>query len=260
VFPTFENYLEQFSIFVDLIEEGGQLIYCTEDAEVKTIAEDGAVSAHRLPYGIPTHENRVGVTFLLTDIGEVPLKIFGLHNLMNLEGARLVCNSIGVSNRQFYDAISSFKGASNRLELVAEGNDSSVFKDFAHSPSKLKATTSAVKNQFTNRKLVACMELHTFSSLNKDFLDQYAGSMNKADKAIVYFNPETLKHKRLPDITAAEVKAAFSREDLQVITDSSGLAANLTALNWNNTNLLLMSSGNFDGLNLEELGDQVVGP
>jgi UDP-N-acetylmuramate: L-alanyl-gamma-D-glutamyl-meso-diaminopimelate ligase len=252
--------VEQFSIFVDLIEDDGQLIYCTEDAEVKAIAEDDGVSVNRLPYGIPTHENRVGVTFLLTDIGEVPLKVFGIHNLMNLEGARLVCKSIGVFNQQFYDAISSFKGASNRLELVAEGNDSSVFKDFAHSPSKLKATTSAVKDQFSDRKLVACMELHTFSSLNKDFLDQYEGSMDKADTAIVYFNPETLKHKRLPDITPAEVKAAFSREDLQVITDSNGLAANLTALNWNNTNLLLMSSGNFDGLNLEELGNQVVGP
>lgn len=260
VFPTFENYVEQFSIFVDLIENGGQLIYCSEDVEVKAVAEVGDITVDRLPYGIPTHENRNGVTVLLTDIGEVPLKVFGLHNLMNLEGARLVCNSLDLTNKQFYQAISAFKGASMRLELVAEGDNSSVFKDFAHSPSKLKATTAAVKDQFTDRKLVACMELHTFSSLNRDFLDQYKGSMDKADTAIVYFNPETLKHKRLPDITAAEVKDSFAREDLLVITDSTELSNHLKKLTWEHTNLLLMSSGNFDGLSLEELGNRVVNP
>ncbi|MFT4526023.1 MAG: UDP-N-acetylmuramate: L-alanyl-gamma-D-glutamyl-meso-diaminopimelate ligase, partial [Bacteroidia bacterium] len=157
VFPTFENYVEQFSIFVDLIEKGGQLIYCSEDAEVKAVAEDEDVTVDRLPYGIPTHENRNGITVLLTGIGEVPLKVFGLHNLMNLEGARLVCNNIGVTDKLFYEAICTFKGASMRLELVAEGENSSVFKDFAHSPSKLEATTGAVKDQFTDRRLVACM-------------------------------------------------------------------------------------------------------
>ena len=258
VFPTFQNYVEQFSIFVDLIEKGGQLIYCSEDAEVKTVAEDENVTISRVPYGIPAHQNRNGVTVLLTDIGEVPLKIFGLHNLMNLEGARLVCQSIGVSDQHFYEAIASFKGASKRLELVAEGENSSVFKDFAHSPSKLEATTGAVKDQFINRKLVACMELHTFSSLNRDFLVQYKGSMDKADTSIVYFNPETLKHKRLPDITPAEVKDAFAREDLQVFTDSTNLSDHLQKMTWGNTNLLLMSSGNFDGLNLEELGNRVI--
>lgn len=258
VFPTFENYVEQFSIFVDLIEKDGQLIYCSEDSEVKAVAEDAEVSVNRSPYGIPTHENRNGVTVLLTELGEIPLKIFGLHNLMNLEGARLVCNSIGVSDQEFYDAISSFKGASKRLELIAEGENSAVFKDFAHSPSKLEATTGAVKDQFTERKLVACMELHTFSSLNRDFLIQYKGSMDKADTSIVYFNPETLKHKRLPDITPAEVKEAFAREDLLVFTDSTSLSDHLQQLTWGHTNLLLMSSGNFDGLILEVLGNQVI--
>ncbi|MFT4682115.1 MAG: UDP-N-acetylmuramate: L-alanyl-gamma-D-glutamyl-meso-diaminopimelate ligase [Granulosicoccus sp.] len=258
VFPTFENYIEQFSIFIDLIEEGGQLIYCTEDKEVRALAEDQSVKASKIPYGIPPHKNRDGITYLQTSEGEVPLKIFGNHNLMNLEGARAVCTGIGLDDLSFYQAICTFKGASMRLELVAEGENSSVFKDFAHSPSKLEATTGAVKDQFTDRRLVACMELHTFSSLNRDFLDQYNGSMDKADTAIVYFNPETLKHKRLPDITAAEVKEAFAREDLLVITDSTELSNHLQKLTWRNTNLLLMSSGNFDGLSLEELGKRVV--
>lgn len=248
VFPTFDNYVEQFRIFVDLIEPNGKLIYCSEDAEVKQVAEASKNRIEKLPYAIPPHETINGQTSLLVEAGKVPLKVFGNHNLMNLNGARLVCNAVGVSDAQFYNAIQDFTGASKRLELIGQGVSTSVYKDFAHSPSKLKATTAAVKEQFTDRKLVACMELHTFSSLNQQFLSEYAGSMDTADVAIVYFNPKTLEHKKLPPLLESEVKKAFERDDVLVITDSAKLESWLKAQDWKQKNLLLMSSGTFDGM------------
>ena len=257
VFPTFDNYVEQFDMFVDLIEKNGKLIYCEDDAEVKKVAEDSDNDISLFPYSIPPHVIDNGVTYLLTDEGKIPLKVFGEHNLVNLNGARLVCASLGVSEKDFYNAIQDFKGASRRLELLGSSKKSAVFKDFAHSPSKVKATVEAVKKQFDDRQLVACLELHTFSSLNLKFLEEYRKSMKQADEAIVYFNPKTLKHKKLPPLTKKEVKKAFARKDLVVITDSKELKEYLLDLSWKNRNLLMMSSGSFDGLNLEKLAKKV---
>lgn len=258
VFPTFENYVDQFGMFIDLIEKNGTLIYCIEDEEVRHLAEESQADLVKFPYGVPSHFNEDGRTYLLTDVGKVPLKIFGKHNLMNLTGARLVCGALGLTNAQFYEAIQSFKGAANRLELVAENGRVSVFKDFAHSPSKLKATVQAVKEQFPDRKLTACMELHTFSSLTADFLKEYAGSMDAADEAIVYFNPHTLKHKKLPELDKKDVKKAFARKDLEVYTDSSELRKHLLSEKWRKRNLLMMSSGTFDGIDVMKLGRKVI--
>lgn len=259
VFPTFDNYVEQFDIFVDLIEKGGKLIYCEDDAEVKKVAEESDNDITLLPYSVPPHIIDNGVTYLLTDEGKIPLKVFGEHNLINLNGARLVCASLGVTDKKFYKAIQDFSGASKRLELLGSSDTAAVYKDFAHSPSKVKATVDAVKNQFDNRQLVACLELHTFSSLNLKFLEEYRNSMKAADEAIVYFNPHTLEHKKLPALTKKEVKKAFDRKDLVVITDSKELKEHLHKINWKRMNLLMMSSGTFDGLNLEQLAEKVVG-
>ncbi|MCF8258612.1 MAG: peptidoglycan synthetase [Flavobacteriales bacterium] len=259
VFPTFENYVDQFGMFIDLIEKDGTLIYCIEDEEVRQLADECQGHITKLPYGVPSHFTEDGKTYLLTDVGKVPLKIFGNHNLMNLTGARLVCGSLGITNAQFYEAIQSFKGAANRLELVAENGRVSVFKDFAHSPSKLKATVQAVKQQFPDRKLTACMELHTFSSLTAEFLKEYAGSMDAADEAIVYFNPHTLKHKKLPELDKKDVKKAFARKDLEVYTDSADLRKHLLSQKWRKRNLLMMSSGTFDGIDVAKLGKKVAG-
>ena len=176
---------------------------------------------------------------------------------MNLEGARLLCEQVGVKAEQFYDAIKSFKGAARRLELIARSAKAIVYKDFAHSPSKLKATTSAVKEQFGKRKVIACMELHTFSSLNSEFLEQYKGSMDAADEAIVYFNPQTLEHKKLASLSIDQVRNAFARQDIKVYNVSSDLKSYLENYPWNGEVLLLMSSGNFDGLNLNEFGKKI---
>ncbi|MCB0821877.1 MAG: peptidoglycan synthetase [Bacteroidales bacterium] len=257
VFPTFEMYVDQFRIFADLITPYGTLVYCEADPEVKKIGDNSRNDIDKKPYGLPSFKVKEGITYVLLDGQKIPLKVFGEHNLLNINGARLVCNQLGVSDAAFYEAIQSFSGASKRLEKVAENDQTTVYKDFAHSPSKLKATTSAVHAQFPDRKLVACLELHTYSSLNEKFLDQYKSCMDSADEAIVYFNPHTIQLKRLPAITPGQVKQAFARADLIVYTDSKKLLNDLLAKNWQNTNLLMMSSGNFDGIDFRELGENI---
>lgn len=259
VFPTFDNYVEQFKIFAGLISPGGTLIYCNEDDNVKKIGEAARQDIKRLPYSIPAHTIEKGITYILFDGRKIPLRVFGEHNLMNINGARLVCNELGIDDKDFYTAISSFSGASKRLELVAENEFTTVFKDFAHSPSKLSATTKAVKEQFPDRVLVGCIELHTYSSLNEKFLSHYKGCMDAVDVPKVYFNPHTIKLKRLPAITKDQVKEAFANSGIEVYTDSKKLLNDLLAMNWKNKNLLMMSSGNFDGIDFGELGKKVTG-
>ncbi len=255
VFPTFGIYINQFEKFVDLIEPNGVLIYCAEDAELKKVADYSGQANHieKIPYSVPKHRIVNGTTILETNTNDVPLQIFGNHNLMNMSGARLVCNKLGVTDVLFYKAIQSFKGAAKRLELVTKTNDFAFYKDFAHSPSKLKATTQAVKQQFTDRHVIACMELHTFSSLNETFLAEYNGAMNDADEAIVYFNPHTIEHKKLKPITEEQVFNYFNRKDLKVFTDSKTLETYLKSKSLKQSVLLMMSSGNFDGIDFKKL-------
>ncbi len=252
VFPTYEIYVEQFAIYTRLIEEEGQLIYCAEDSEVVKVAEKAPEHLKKTPYKAHPSVIRGKQTFLITPEGqEIPLQIFGHHNLMNLSAAMEACGSAGISDTEFYQAISSFNGAARRLQPLAGNDSSSVFYDFAHSPSKLKATVEAVKEQYPERKLIACMELHTFSSLTKEFLSHYKGSMEKADEAYVYFNPHTIEHKKLAPITTDEVEKAFSKVGLKVSTDSKSLFDELKQKNIDNSNLLIMSSGNFSGIDLK---------
>lgn len=265
VFPTFDFYVEQFQIFVNQIEHGGSLVYCELDNEVKKVCELAREDINKFPYSIPEHIIENGVTSLkskelsqkLKEKG-ISLEIFGDHNLMNLNGARLVCNQLNITDEQFYQAIQSFKGAAKRLELVKRNAVTAMYKDFAHSPSKLKATTQAVKKQFPNRKLIACMELHTFSSLTEEFLKEYKGSMELADDAIVYFNQHTIEHKKLKPITEAQVKNAFGGNNIRVITNTNVLQEELLKMNFENKNLLMMSSGNFDGIDFKAVGEKVV--
>ena len=250
VFKTFESYVEQFRKFIEAIEPGGKLIYCEEDPEVKLLAEETKGSQVRIPYGIPKHVIRDGVTYLLTGFGEIPLQVFGKHNLMNLEGARHVCHQLGISDKLFYEAIGTFHGAAKRLEKLAEQGSKVVFKDFAHSPSKLKATVDAVREQYPDRRLVACMELHTYSSLSEGFLDQYAGCMDNADAAIVFYDPHAVQLKRLPPIPPERIHAAFGRADLEVHTDPVAVMGAVRKGLGDAGVLLMMSSGNFGGMDL----------
>ncbi len=250
VFPTFENYVEQFQIFTDKIEQKGSLVYFEQDEHIKSILPKLRSDIKAIGYTTPKFEVRDGISYLMDNGLEVPLQIFGNHNLQNLVGAKLMLNEIGVSDADFYSAISSFKGAAKRLELIAQNETCNAYKDFAHSPSKLKATVKAVKEQFPNRKLVACMELHTFSSLKKDFLPQYDQCMAAADEALVYFSPDVVAHKKLEEISAEMVQNAFGTSNVTVFTDASKLTSQLRNTTWKNKNLLLMSSGNFHGVDL----------
>lgn len=255
VFPTFENYVEQFELFTDKIAPHGTLIYCQADQEVNKVAQKARQDIQKIAYSTFDHEVRNGVTYLLTEEGEVELQVFGKHNLQNLNAALLVCQKLGVEPKDFYQSIATFTGASKRLELVKKNEQTAIYKDFAHSPSKLKATTNALKEQYPDRKLIACMELHTFSSLNESFLLEYNGAMSAADEAFVYFNPHTIEHKKLKAITSDQVRSAFGSDNVRVFTNAQDLMLELRSKNWIKSNLLMMTSGNFDGLDFNTIID-----
>lgn len=257
VFPTFENYVDQFRIFANMVPEKGTLIYCDDDENVSKIVKEIKNDIVKLPYNLPDYTIEGGKTFIHLNNQKVPLKVFGRHNMLNIEGARLVCESIGVESEKFYHSISSFNGASKRLELVVSHPYSNVYKDFAHSPSKLKATIEAVKNQFPDRKLVACIELHTYSSLNAEFLSQYQHCMDKTDTAIIYYSRHALELKKLPYFNKETVIEAFGRNDINVFNESNQIVDYLHKIEWKNTNLLMMSSGDFDRIDLKSLADSL---
>lgn len=258
VFPTFENYKEQFKIFAEKIEENGTLYYFKHDSNLEDIARENKNNIEKISYDIHSYTKEFNQTFLIDIDKKIPLQIFGDHNLQNISGAKLICNKLGISDNDFYSAISEFKGAAKRLEILAENSYSKIFRDFAHSPSKLKATVNAVKDQFSDRKLFAVMELHTFSSLNADFLNEYKDSMNNADIAVVYFNPEVIKHKGLKEISVNQVKSAFNNKNLIVLTSQNELIEFICNINLENKNLLLMSSGNFSGIDLKKFSKELL--
>ncbi len=258
VYPTFDEYVKQFEAFAEASPKGGILIYSENDDFAAYICKKERDDVHSIEY--PAHKNEIedGVTYLLTDFGKVPLQIFGKHNMRNISGAKAVCNKIGINDEMFYQAMRSFKGAANRLEVLNKNYSTVVFKDFAHAPSKVKATTNAVKKQYERKDLVAVLELHTFSSLNKEFLNQYKDTFKAADIPVVYYNPETVKHKKLEDISENMILEAFNSKNMKVFTERSQLSDYLLGLDWNNKNLLLMSSGNFGGLDLVNLAKEIV--
>ena len=253
VFPTFENYVEQFEIFVNQITKGGILVYNEEDETVKKVAETTTNTIRRLPYVTPSYSVEDGPTLLDTPEGPMPIEVFGAHNLNNLAGAKWICQNMGVDEADFYEAIASFKGASKRLEKIAEGKGKVAYKDFAHSPSKVSATTKAVKNQYPDRKLIACLELHTYSSLNAEFLKEYQGALDAADVAVVFYSPDAVKIKQLEEVTYEQIAQSFQRDDLIIYTNPADFKNFLFGQNFDNSALLLMSSGNYGGLNFDEV-------
>ena len=257
VFPTFENYMEQFRIFVDQIEQGGALVYNQEDEAVADVVSQSANTIKTFPYQTPPFTVNNGVCYLETEEGEMPLAVFGKHNLQNLEGARWICLEMGVQEDEFYEAISSFSGASKRLEKINETANGIVYKDFAHAPSKVSASVAAVKEQYPDKHVVACLELHTFSSLNPDFLPQYAGSMDAADDALVYYNPDAVAHKKLPPLSKEAVHQHFGNAAITV-SNSSEVVRDWLVSQGKETIYLIMTSGNFDGIDLDELAQTLI--
>lgn len=255
VFPTYENYVEQFEIFIQKITNGGILVYNEDDAEVKRVAEAATNPIRKIPYTTPNYTVENGITLLETPEGNMPIEVFGAHNLNNLAGAKWICQNMGVDEADFYEAIYSFKGASKRLEKIAENKNNVAYKDFAHSPSKVAATTKAVKEQYPDRKLIACLELHTYSSLNAEFLKEYEGALDAADVAVVFYSPDAVKIKQLEEVTYDQIAKSFNREDLIIYTNPAAFKEYLFHLKFDTEKiaLLLMSSGNYGGLNFDEV-------
>lgn len=253
VFPTFENYIMQFDLFIDTIAQNGTLIYCAEDKVVDDLVNLKQNKLKLLPYTTPNFEIIKGKTFLVNGDYKTSLQIFGRHNLLNLQAAKLACKQVGVNNIDFYGAIKTFTGAAKRLEIIGQNTHSTIFKDFAHSPSKLVATITAVKEQYPERKLIACLELHTFSSLNKDFLCEYKNTMKQADTAIIYIDNENFLHKKLKPFTNNDIKVSFNLNNVIFFNNKEQFSNYLYEITLNNTNLLMMSSGNFGSINLKKL-------
>ena len=254
VFPSFDMYVDQFRVFIETIITGGILVYNAEDPILANLVDETTNQIRKQPY--LSHDYRVenNLTVIDTPEGDLPIDLFGSHNMSNLAGAKWVCQHMGIDEDDFYEAIASFKGASKRLEVVAKTRSSILYKDFAHSPSKVKATTRAVREQFPDRKVYSFVELHTFSSLSPQFLEQYAGSLQSADEAAVFYSPEALKQKKMAPVEKEEIYKAFEKKNLQVFTDPTEFKTHVTGLDFNNSVLLFMSSGNYGGLDLAELG------
>jgi UDP-N-acetylmuramate: L-alanyl-gamma-D-glutamyl-meso-diaminopimelate ligase len=258
VFPDPDVYRKQFRKFVEMTPKAGAMIYNQDDEQTLHVCVPRNTDVKYIGYS--AHENvvRQGITYLKTKKEDVPLQVFGDHNLRNINAAKEVCKMIGIKAPAFYEAITSFKGAARRLEFLGGNQNTRIYKDFAHAPSKVKATTEAIKQQFPDRRLVACLELHTFSSLNKDFLPQYQQALDAADVPVVYFNPRTLEHKRMPALSEQDIATAFGNSRLRVFTDSTALADFLRSLTWENQNLILMSSGTYNNLDLKALSDAIL--
>ncbi|MBT8287927.1 MAG: peptidoglycan synthetase, partial [Bacteroidia bacterium] len=235
------------------IIKGGSITYNTEDEHVKTIVEASENTIRKFPYKTPEHDISDGMTYLTTPDGPMPLEIFGKHNLNNLAGAKWICQQMGVDEDEFYEAIASFKGASKRLECLKETKNSAIYKDFAHSPSKVEATTRAVKDQYPDRTLIACLELHTYSSLNAEFLKEYKGALDAADVAVVFYSPHAVEIKKLQAVTKDQISGAFERDDLIIYTNPDDFKSFVYGLKLRDSVLLMMSSGNYGGLDLNEL-------
>jgi len=223
VFPTYDIYLEQFKIFIDSIQEKGTLIYNSDDIDLNKIVNKSINRINKIPYNTPAYSVNNNVTYLKANNREIPLMIFGEHNLNNLMGAKFVCQRMGIDEDSFFRAITSFEGASNRLELICKNLDSIAYKDFAHSPSKVMATTSAVRSQNPNKKIVACLELHTYSSLNIDFITAYHNALSSVDQAIIFYSQKALKLKEMKDLEESDIKKAFNHNNLIVINNVNDL-------------------------------------
>jgi UDP-N-acetylmuramate: L-alanyl-gamma-D-glutamyl-meso-diaminopimelate ligase len=259
VFPTEEEYVRQFDLFADQTPKGGILIYCETDSMALMIGKKERADVQEISYKSHLHTSDNNGQFYLTNGKDrTPIKIFGSHNFQNLSGAKEVLKKLGITAEQFLEAIGDFEGAAGRLQKLKENSNCTVYKDFAHAPSKVKATVKAVKEIYPSRDLVACLELHTYSSLNKNFIPQYKDSMKAAQIPVVYFDNEKVKLKNLEPISESDIKSAFANPSILVFQEKQKLEEFLFNQTWKNKNLLMMSSGNFGGISLPELAEKIV--
>ncbi len=257
IFPTEDEYLNQFEKFADATPKGGSLVYNEEDYLAAMVGGKERVDVNRLDYNTHPYKIENGKAYLINEKKEIPIKVFGKHNMQNISAAKAVLERFSVEDQEFYKAIKSFEGAQNRLEAITEDTKAIMFKDYAHSPSKVKASVDAVKEKYPERKLIACLELHTYSSMSSKFLSHYKNSLDNADQAIIFYSPQEANHKQLKKLSNQEIAAEFNYPDLDVINDSNQLLQELESISWENHCLLMMSSGNFGGMDFEYLKNQL---
>jgi UDP-N-acetylmuramate: L-alanyl-gamma-D-glutamyl-meso-diaminopimelate ligase len=257
VFPSLENYITQFEKFIETVSDGGVIVFNNNDDIVRDLVNNSTKPIRKIQYNQVDHEIIDGITYINTSEGNIPLKVYGNHNLSNLCAAKQICALLGVFDDEFYSAIANFKGASNRLEIIFRDKNKIIIKDFAHSPSKLKATIDAVKNQFSNKNIIAVYELHTLSSFNSEFIKQYLSTMNNADIKIVYFDSEVLQKRSVNNIDVDSIKNYFGSNDLTVVSNKSLLFNKILNQDFQNSVLLLMSSGNFSSMNIKSLIENI---
>lgn len=253
VFPTEDNYIEQFEIFAASTPAGGAIVFNTEDVLVTKIGAKKRPGIESIPYRTLPHEVIDGETFLILKDTKIKVKVFGEHNMLNLAGAKEILSCIGISEDEFYEAITTFELPSLRLNVLKSGSDFTIYRDYAHAPSKVKATVKAVRGLNPKRQLLGVFELHTYSSLNKNFFDRYAKSLEPCDQAVVFYNPKAVVQKKLAEISPEDIQAAFDHANLQVMSDPKDLKNILTNLKLENQNVLLMSSSNFAELDLSTI-------
>lgn len=258
VFPTFETYKKQFGKFLKIATGGGKVFYYDEDPVLGDVVDKSHWSLLKIPYGEHPHRIESGRFLLETKYGAISLNIFGCHNMQNIQGALLLCRDLGIEDHHFYDSIQSFKGAERRQQLLANNNGRAVYLDYAHAPTTVKATIRAFKAAYKDHKLVTCLELHTYSSLNMEYMPHYKGALEEADQALVYFNPDVVKRKQLPTLSTEEVKKQFDKDGLLVYNDSNELVEHLKSIDENTFVLLIMTSGNFSGVDLNNLALEMV--
>ncbi len=259
VFPTFDNYVSQFKKLLKALAPNAQWIWYQHDSEIKKLSKLAKKSIQQQPYRGFKNVGHHGKTFITDGKGNrVALAIFGQHNLENLKSAYYATKALGVSDKVFFGSIGSFTGAAKRLETILQTKTGTAFLDFAHAPSKAKATIKAVRSAYPKRKLIACLELHTFSSLNKDFLPHYKGTMTPADVGFVFYSPHTLEMKKLPYFSPEEVLKSFGGKNVQVFTDAKELEKAILQFSGKNQNLLWMSSGSFGGLDVKGISTKIL--
>jgi UDP-N-acetylmuramate: L-alanyl-gamma-D-glutamyl-meso-diaminopimelate ligase len=259
VFPTFEDYAKQFDLFADKTPKAGSIIFCEEDNLANIVGAKDREDVRKIPYAAHDAEIREGETYLKTkDHGLVKISVFGKHNLQNIKAAQEVCDILGVPADKFYTAIASFKGAKNRLELLAENNGLRVYRDYAHAPSKLKATVNALHHQFKDQKICVAYELHTFSSLDKEFLKEYKDTLKHADVAMVYINPDNLKIEGGRKLNEADIKSSFNSPEIQLFENENELRAAMENQKGEVATFAFLSSGHFGNLDLIESAKKLV--
>jgi UDP-N-acetylmuramate: L-alanyl-gamma-D-glutamyl-meso-diaminopimelate ligase len=259
-YPYFEEYIRAFENFAENTPKAGILVFAGHDDLVGVIGRKERPDVTTIEYDVHPHEIREGVTYLIHEDTRIPLQIFGEHNMRNLSGAKAILMRLGISEKTFYQAIPHFKGATKRLELVGQNQQAAIFRDFAHAPSKLEASIRALKNQFPKRSLVACLELHTFSNLNKQYLSQYQNRFNLPEKAVVFYNPKEALHKNMELLSDEEIRKGFNNPNLEIFTSTEALRQYLFSQSWNNTNLVMMSTGNFNNFDFSELSRAILSP